>query len=176
MRLDKKIYNLLFVGLLFFGTATFAQDSGDSLNTVKIIGLKLHKGSVLIHSRDLRPIEDSYPTGIELDLAWHKISQKAWESCHCYPRLGAALTYWGYDNKDVLGQGLTGLFYLEPVFNTQGRVNYSIRAGFGLSYQNSPFDSISNPDNLSYSTYWGFPLQLGGSVHFRIQSRWMLNA
>ena len=176
MRLFQKIHRVLSVLFCSLATALCAQSSGDSLNTVKMVGLKLHKGSVLIHSRDLRPIEDSYPTGIELDLAWHKISQKAWESCRCYPKLGVALTYWDYDNKVVLGQGLTGLFYIEPVFNTRGKVNYSIRAGFGLSYQNSPFDSISNPDNLSYSTYWGFPLQLGGSVHFRIQSRWMLNA
>jgi hypothetical protein len=167
---------LLLVVFLVPGMAGYAQDSIGARNSVKMIGLKLHKGSVLIHSRDLRPIKDSYPTGVELDLAWHKLSQQAWESCHCYPRLGLALTYWGYDNKDVLGQGLTGLFYMEPVFNTRGSVNYSIRAGFGLSYQNSPFDSLLNPNNLSYSTYWGFPLQLGGSVHFRIQSRWMLNA
>ncbi len=170
------LFHVFCVVFLFSATWSFAQNSNDSLKAVKMLGLKIHKGSVLIHSRDLRPIEDSYPTGIELDLAWHKISQQAWESCLCYPKLGVALTYWGYDNKEVLGQGLTGLFYIEPVFNTKGRINYSIRAGFGLSYQNSPYDSIQNPNNLSYSTYLGFPLQLGGSVHFRIKSRWLLNA
>ncbi|MBT8298081.1 MAG: acyloxyacyl hydrolase [Maribacter sp.] len=152
-----------------------AQDSNDSLNSVKLVGLKFHLGSVLIHSKELRPIKDSYPTGVEFDLAWHKISQKAWESCMCYPKLGVALTSWGFDNKEVLGQGITGLFYIEPVFNTKGRVNYSVRAGLGLSYQNSPYDPVSNPDNQSYSTYIGFPLQLGGTVHFRIKNRWLLN-
>lgn len=154
----------------------YAQENSDSLNSVKLIGLKFHLGSVLIHSRELRPIKDSYPTGGEFDLAWHKISQKAWESCMCYPKLGMAITYWGFDNKEVLGQGITGMFYIEPVFNTQGWVNYSFRAGFGLSYQNSPYDPVTNPNNLSYSTYVGFPLQLGGSAHFRIKPRWFLNA
>ena len=166
----------LFIGVFLYSTEySFSQNTSDSINSVKLVGLKFHLGSVLIHSRELRPIEDSYPTGIELDLAWHKISQKAWESCMCYPKLGIALTYWGFDNKEVLGQGITGLFYIEPVFNTKGRVNYSVRAGLGLSYQNSPYDPISNPDNQSYSTYIGFPLQLGGTVHFRIKSRWLLN-
>ncbi len=166
----------LSAGFFIFSTEySFSQYSSDSLNSVKLVGLKIHKGTVLIHSRELRPIEDSYPTGIELDLAWHKISQKAWESCMCYPKLGIALTYWGYDNKEILGQGITGLFYFEPVFNTSGRVNYSLRAGLGLSYQNSPYDPVSNPDNLSYSTYLAFPLQLGGTVHFKIKSRWLLN-
>ena len=69
--------------------------------SVNAVGLKFHIGSVLIHSRELRPIEDSYPLGLELDYAWHKISQKAWESCMCYPKMGVALTYWDYDNPDV---------------------------------------------------------------------------
>lgn len=176
MRLQFILSHFLLFGLLFSGNFSFSQDTNDSISSVKLVGLKLHKGSVLIHSRDLRPIEDSYPTGVELDLAWHKISQKAWESCHCYPKLGVALTYWDYDNKEVLGQGVTGLFYIEPVFNTRGWVNYSIRAGFGLSYQNNPFDSITNPNNLSYSTEVGFPLQLGGTAHFRLKQRWLLNA
>lgn len=93
----------------------------------------------------------------------------------CYPKLGIALTYWDYDSKEVLGQGITGIFYIEPVFNTKGRFNYSIRAGLGLSYQNSPYDPVTNPNNLSYSTYLAFPLQLGGTVHFRVKPRWLLN-
>ena len=152
-----------------------AQKASDSVSTVKLAGLKFHVGSVLIHSRDLRPIEDSYPLGIELDFAWHKISQKAWESCMCYPKVGIALTHWDYDNPDVLGQGVTGLFYIEPVFNTNGWVNYSVRMGMGLSYQNKPYDPVDNPNNLSYSTYVAFPLQLGGSAHFRVQPRWLLH-
>lgn len=175
MLLYSRFFKLLLAIFLTSGPWAFAQNSRDSVNSVKLIGLKLHKGSVLIHSRDLRPIEDSYPTGVEVDLAWHKGSLKAWESCLCYPKLGVALTYWDYDNREVLGQGVTGLFYIEPVFNTRGRVNYSIRAGFGLSYQNNPFDAISNPDNLSYSTNLGFPLQLGGTAHFRLKQRWLLN-
>ncbi len=175
MRLSLRICCLLIGVFLSSTEYSFSQNTSDSLNSVKLVGLKFHKGSVLIHSRELRPIKDSYPTGIELDLGWHKISQKAWESCMCYPKLGIALTYWGFDNKEVLGQGITGLFYIEPVFNTKGRVNYSIRAGLGLSYQNSPYDSLLNPNNLSYSTYLAFPLQLGGTVHFRINSRWLLN-
>ena len=172
-------YCILFVlftaTLLQSSDYAMAQESNDAISSVKIVGLKFHLGTVLIHSRDLRPIKDSYPTGVELDLAWQKLSQKAWESCMCYPRIGVALTYWGFDNKEILGQGLTGLFYIEPLFNTKGRVNYSVRAGLGLSYQNTPFDPVTNPNNLSYSTYLGFPLQLGGSVHFRIDSRWQLD-
>jgi len=174
MRYLLTIGTLLFICCLSTGRLG-AMDPGDSTKAVKAFGLKLHQGSVLIHSRDLRPIRNSYPIGLELDLAWHKVSQKAWESCHCYPKVGAAITFWDYDNPEVLGQGLTGMFYIEPVFGAQHTVSFSIRAAFGLSYQNRPFDAESNPNNLSYSTYIAFPLQLGGNAHIRLHPKWYLD-
>ena len=164
---------VLFLSLCPFSLT--GQYQADTSQTVKVIGLKLHKGSVLIHSRHLRPIRDSYPTGLEFDLAWHKTSQKAWESCHCYPKMGIAATYWDYDNPEILGQGITALFYIEPVFGARHRVSFSIRAAFGISYQNRPYDAETNPDNLSYSTYIAAPLQLGGNVHVRLKPQWYLD-
>ena len=152
-----------------------ATEVADSIKPVKEIGLRLHQGFVLIHSRHLRPIKDSYPTGLEFDLAWHKVSQKAWESCHCYPKLGIATSFWDYDNPEVLGWGITGLFYIEPVFGATNRISFSVRAGFGLSYQTRPYDEETNPDNLSYSTYVAFPLQLGGNMHIRLKPQWYLD-
>ncbi len=165
---------MLLVGFFFFQPLR-ASDPGDSTKTLRLYGLRLHQGSVLIHSRDLRPIRNSYPTGLEFDLGWHQVSQKAWESCHCYPKLGAAISFWEYDNPDVLGQGITGMFYIEPVFGAWQAVSFSIRAAFGLSYQNQPYDEVTNPDNLSYSTYVAFPLQLGGNAHIRLHPQWFLD-
>jgi len=147
----------------------------DSLKAVKIFGFKWHQGVVLIHSRNLRPVKNSYPNGLEFDLAWHYTTLNAWETCHCYPRLGVALTFWNYDNPEILGYGLTGLFYVEPVFGASRRIGFSVRAGFGLSYQTKPYDEITNPDNMSYSTYLAFPLQLGGNMHIRIHQKWRFN-
>ena len=170
------IYGCVIILLWILQNPVFAINyQDDSLKSVTLIGIKAHKGAVLIHSRDLRAIRDSYPSGLEMDLAWHKISQRSWNSCLCYPRLGIALTFWNYDNPEVLGEGITGMFYLEPVFGAANQVSFSIRAAFGLSYQNRPHDPISNPDNLSYSTYLAFPLQLGGTLHLRAGPRVLVN-
>lgn len=147
----------------------------DSTKAVKLIGLKGHTGFILIHSKQLRHIRNSYPVGLEFDFAWQKVSQKAWESCHCYPKTGIATTVWDYDNPEVLGYGLTSMFYLEPVFSARKLLSFSIRAAFGLSYQSKPYHHEKNPANLSYSTYLAFPLQLGFSVHFRLKPKWYLN-
>jgi len=162
---------LLFLFFLSYQLA-FGTTPPDSTRFTRQIGLKLHQGFVIIHSRDLRPIRNSYPNGLELDFAWHNTSQKAWESCHCYPKLGLALTFWNYDHPEILGYGVTSLFYVEPIFGAFNKISFSIRAGMGLSYQSKPYDPLSNPDNYSYSTYIAFPLQLGVSLHYRFKPQW----
>ncbi len=162
---------VLVLGFIFVGMSLKASDT---IPVSKLIGLKLHQGFVLVHSRHLRPIRNSYPTGLELDFALHYTRQKAWDACHCYPRLGVALSFWEYDNPDILGQGIISMFYLEPVFGAWRKASFSIRAAFGFSYQNKPFDEVTNPNNLSYSTYIAASLQLGANLHLRLNPKWQL--
>lgn len=167
----------LLIGIFFLLAARVyaTSDPLDSSRVVQLLGLRLHHGFVLIHSRELVPVRHSNPTGVELDFAWHKTSEKAWESCHCYPKTGFVLTFWDYDQPDILGYGASGMFYLEPVFAAWHPAGFSVRAGIGLAYQTKPYDALSNPLNQSYSTYWAFVLQLGGSAHIRLHPRWLLD-
>ncbi len=146
----------------------------DSVRLRKVIGARVHYGKVLIHSRDLRPIEDSYPIGISADLAWQFLGKKSWEFCNCYPRAGVQITGWDFDNRPILGYGVTAMAYVEPVFLTRHRLNLSIRMAGGLAYLTTPFDSITNPNNLSYSTHFNFPLSVGLMFQFRINQQWTL--
>ena len=165
---------IFLVGIFPGGMAQEAPS--DSSKAVKILGFKFHQGFVLIHSRNLRPVKNSYPRGLELDMVWHYTTRNSWETCHCYPRLGIALTVWDYDNPEILGYGVTGLFFVEPVFGASKKLGFSVRAGLGLSYQSKPYDEESNPDNMSYSTTVAFPLQLGANMHLRLNPNWRLSA
>ncbi len=140
-------------------------------NTTFVSG-RFQQGSIIIHSRAIRAIEDSYPYGLQFDFGWHKKSEKDWNACNCYPKVGISLGVWNFDNPDVLGYGATGLFFLQPVFRADKKFSFSIRGGMGLSYQTKPHDPESNPDNLSYSTYLAFPLHLALAGHFRISDQW----
>jgi hypothetical protein len=152
-----------------------AQSDAPAQPVYRGLGLSFNQGVVLIHSRDIRAIRNSYPTGLEMDYFWHKTSRQAWSSCHCYPKLGVAATLWSFDHPRILGYGLTSLFYIEPVFGAGKRLSFSLRAGFGLSYQTKPYDTVTNPDNQSYSTHLAFPLTLGGKLHYRLNPRWYLD-
>jgi hypothetical protein len=164
----------LFLWCLAIKSLGAASPPPDSVSAFALLGARVHQGFVLIHSRDLAPVRNSYPFGLELDYAWHKVSARAWESCNCYPKIGVAATFWDYDDP-ILGEGVTGMFYMEPVFGFRRAVQFSVRAAFGLSYQNRPYDPVDNPFNFSYSTYVAFPLQLGGNVHIPVGKQWLID-
>ncbi|HKK87363.1 MAG TPA: hypothetical protein VJ917_00850, partial [Saprospiraceae bacterium] len=76
---------VLFASMLM-SISSFSQ-TGETLDKVyPYWSARLHQGFVLIHSRDLRPIEDSYPSGIEIDLGWQRADDESWKQCHCLPK------------------------------------------------------------------------------------------
>ncbi|MFP4470358.1 MAG: acyloxyacyl hydrolase [Bacteroidales bacterium] len=151
-----------------------AQDKQSGKSYLSL-GLRPHYGFVLIHSRDIRYVKDSYPQGLEFDVSWHYSGQKAYYDCLCMPRLGVSLTYWDFDNPEVLGQGLVSQFFVEPFYGSGRRFSFSFRAGTGLAYINRPYDSLANPNNLSYSTRINFTLNLSSTLNYVLSERVQLN-
>ncbi len=167
-------YGLSFM-LLCLTIKLLQATPADTIGIILMPNIRLHHGFVLIHSRELVPVRHSNPSGIELNLNWHKVSQQAWESCHCYPKVGAALSFWDFDQRDILGHSVTGMAYVEPVFGAWRPLSFSVRAAFGASYQSKPYDPIANPLNQSYSTHVAMAAQLGGSAHIRLGPQWLLD-
>ncbi|NCA84858.1 MAG: acyloxyacyl hydrolase [Clostridia bacterium] len=162
--------------MIFLSTGFFAvAQNASTISTVPFaVGLQAHTGFVILHSQDIRPIGQSYPRGIALETIWHYNTLNAYRQCLCFPRLGISATYWDYDNPQVLGQGANVLFFVEPVFGMPHRFTFSFRAGTGLAYANNPYDSITNPDNYSYSTRISFALTLAAGINYRLNDRWLL--
>ncbi|HEX2898813.1 MAG TPA: acyloxyacyl hydrolase [Bacteroidia bacterium] len=145
----------------------------DSIKTRLIVGARAHYGFVLIHSYALDPVRHSFPWGAEMDIGKQFVGKRAWDFCNCYPRAGAALTFWDY-GSEILGYGATAMWYVEPVFLTRYRLNLSIRLGSGLSYQTHPYDSVTNPNNLAYSLRINVPVAVGLALNFRLNPHWSL--
>ncbi|MHC1774971.1 MAG: acyloxyacyl hydrolase [Lentimicrobium sp.] len=175
--MERRISKLLFLitaGLAFSG---FASGNQDSLPEIRFnyFGIRIHYGSMIIHSRAIKDIGNAYPLGLELTLGRHSATQKAWDACNCYPKSGIMLGYWDFNKPDILGQGFSATAFIEPVFGIHGRIPYSIRAGTGFIYLTRPYDPVTNPYNFSYSTRISFPLLLGVSGNFRISPRLNMN-
>ncbi len=147
---------------------------GDTVNP-SVIGIRPQFAYVIIHSRDIRPMENTYPFCFGLDLKKRYTSRKTWETCNCYPMLGFSLMYWDFNNPEILGRGFSTLFFVEPFFGFMRKVNLSIRAGFGLAYLSNPYDEDKNPLNLSYSTHLGFPLLLSINLNYQLSPKFNIN-
>jgi len=140
-----------------------------------VLGIRQHYGFVFIHSRELRPIKDSYPWGTELTLNWHKMDQKSWEVCNCYARVGLLFSFFDFDNREILGYGFNVGGFIEPFFTSHKKLNISLRPVGGFSFDTRPYDEANNPDNYSYSLPINVYLQLNLALNYRVNERIGLN-
>ncbi|MEQ9062825.1 MAG: acyloxyacyl hydrolase [Vicingaceae bacterium] len=167
---------LLIISILFHCPAMLTAQEGQGKNSVVQFGITAHKARILIHNKDLQVVDNSYPNGIEAEVAWQGMGQESWNKCHCFPKLGFSLRFWDYDAPDILGYGLGGLFFIEPEYNSFGRISFGVRAGFGLTYMSNPFDAENNTDNQAYSTALNFDLVLAAKAGIRLSKQSRLNA
>jgi len=138
------------------------------------IGLSFEYGHILKHTHSLRKLDNSFPTGISLDYSKFLLQKEAFEFCNCFPKLGVEVSYFDFDNEEILGHGFLGIGYLEPYFRTDKKMNLFFRIGLGGAYLSNPFDDISNPTNDLYSTDLSFVLMVGLGINYRLNEKWNL--
>ncbi len=177
IRIGCFIWLLVSVWVLhsFAGTPANNDQAHDTLATPKVLSVEPHKGFIIIHSKDIRNIKNSYPTGFDLSLCLHDNSKSAWETCNCYPRTGLGFSFFDFDNQRVLGQGYLLSFYIEPFFELGKGFSFSFKGTSGLGYLTKPFDEETNPDNRSYSLHVNGYLQLKAGLNYRFNPRWLVS-
>lgn len=167
----------LLPACLLFAATTMAQDSADVVPLrFAFWNLGVQHGVILIHSRDLVPVRHSNPIGVELEWGRHHASDKAWESCHCFPRSGFSIGLWDFEQPDILGQAITPQIFVEPVFRAWKTWNFSLKGGFGFAVMNRPYHPLTNPLNQGYSTRLALSAQLGFAVNRALAPGWNLHA
>jgi len=140
-----------------------------------ITGVRLHYGYIFAHTKSIEAAAHSNPLGIQTDFSWHFTSDNAYNYCNCYPRLGLSFYYWDFRNPEILGQSLNLLAFAEPFFRPAKKLSFSIRPGLGISYMNNPYDELTNPENLCYSTQFAFVLLINLSAYYKITDHFQLN-
>lgn len=178
-RIEGKLGFVVRLMLVLFFMKIFAvplfSANQDSTRFPFMIGVRPQYGFIIIHSKDIVPVKDSYPFGLSLDLSWHFNSQKAYQQCLCFPRIGISNTFWDYDSNEILGRGFNSIFFIEPYYGINNKVSFSLRGGTGLAFANKPYDEISNPENLSYSTRFSFALLVAANLNVWLSERMMMS-
>ncbi|WP_224997255.1 acyloxyacyl hydrolase [Cesiribacter sp. SM1] len=165
---------LLTTSTLYAQQATVTENNSKS--TAINVGLQGHYGFIIPHSSTIREVADSNPWGIEADLSFHFTSAKAWQYLQGYPRLGASLAYYNFNNPDVLGNAYSLVFYAEPFLSAHKNFSVSFRLGGGVAYLTNPYDEETNPQNLFYSTRFSFPLVANLMANYRLNELLLIRA
>lgn len=162
---------------LFQQSYVYSQiNNSDSMRRPSLfsIGIGLQKGFIFAHSPEVENTKGARPAGIELILSWQRTDKSAWDLCNCFPRKGLLLGFYDFDS-DVLGKGIVGAFFLEPVYRISRKTFFSFRAASGFAYLSNPFDSVGNPTNRSYSTDISGYLLLSGGAWVKLHERLWTN-
>lgn len=167
---------ILLLGLLLPAALPAVAQEKDSAATAITVGLHSHYGFIIPHASELRHIADSHPWGLELDMSFHFTDKKAWQYLQGYPRLGASLAYFNFDNPEVLGNAYSLIVFAEPFLSAHKDFSLSFRLGTGISYMDTPHHPETNPENLFYSTAISFPLVANIMANYRLNEYLLLRA
>jgi len=145
----------------------------DSIRPVKAflsLNVSFHKGFIIPHSAAIRSVSYSKPWITEIDLAWHFSTEKAWQYCSCYPRIGLSAQYINFDNLKVLGRGYALTPYVEPFLSAYRKFSLSVRFAAGIIYLDNVYHPIHNPENLFYSSHISYLLSVSTAINYRLTS------
>lgn len=140
-----------------------------------VFGFKTQSSFIIPHSEDLKPISGTYPLGFQVDWSKLNLSQKAWEQCNCYSKIGLSFAYFNYRNPEILGNSYNLILFAEPYLGFENRLYFTFRTGIGLTYLNQVFDEKTNPQNTFYSSPISFIVLLNLAANYRIDQQWSLN-
>lgn len=132
-------------------------------------------GQIGVHSSELKYLNNTNPTGIQIDMGIHYLSQKTYSEYSFYPRAGVTLNYWDFQDESI-GKGASATAYLEPFLMSFDHFMMSVKGGIGLMWLSNPYDSITNKQNKAYSLSWAIPVNLGASLYFPLNDKWLVKA
>lgn len=131
--------------------------------------------NLLLHSKDIAPIGTSNPVGAGVDFYALLLRDSDWSACHCIPAFGVSLNWHSFDNPSVLGWGMPLYGYLEPRFYLGKGWTFSFRGGAGIAWLSTPFDSLSNPLNLSYSRHLNTFVMVNAGLRKDLSPQWSMH-
>ena len=162
---------VLLLLLSCFPTLCLAGSDSTKQKPTLIVGSGLQTGFIIPHSSELKEVSESSPWGINVDISKLMYSDKAWNNCNCYSKLGLAFNYYNYSNPAQLGNSYNLILFVEPKLGFRKKVNMSLRTGLGATYLDQVYDPVNNPDNLFYSSPLSFILQLQLKLNYEINKR-----
>jgi len=138
------------------------------------IGIQSHYGFIIPHTQAIEPVSHTNPYGFEISLNNLKTSYSSWSTFARYNISGVQLSYFNFQNPDIVGSAYLLTVYTEPVLRSGKKFILSLKGGAGFSYQTKIYNDIENQLNKFFSTRLSYPLYLSARFKYMITSRTFL--
>lgn len=139
-----------------------------------LTGLQFHYGFIIPHSESIRNVSYTNPYGIELSRRNFRTSFKDWQVFNAYWISGVEVSYFNFQNPEILGYAFAVSAFAEPVISHRKRFFFTIKGGGGLSYHSLIYDPVDNPLNMFFSSKISFPIYVSIRFKYRIGDKTFL--
>lgn len=157
--------SLVFIAM-FASQVAIAQT--DSSKIVYDVSVSYLYTSIWTGQSSLKPFKQNHPQVVQFDFGILKNSQKSWNYCNCYSRNGVSLSYIDFGNPSQLGQAFAIAVFTEPTLFSSQRFVLSLRASTGFAFLNKVYDSVSNKENIFFSSKVSYLLVAGVNASYRL--------
>ena len=143
------------------GWAQVAQAQADTAvarRSPLVIGAYAQGSIIMAHTRAIKHLVASHPTGFEVNLQRQTTGAAPWHGWYKYPKIGLALTYYDFHNP-VLGYAVSASPYISKSFSRGPKHDLSFRLGAGLAYLTNPYNQETNHKNTIASSALNATLQ-----------------
>ena len=178
---------LRIIILLFFISLFTLDIFGAEKDTIKIkekrfvkyLDLRFESGIMMNNGTDegAEIIKNSYYNGLDLRLGFRNIQKNnIYGNVYRRPYLGIGFYSSTFHNQNIGKPNAVYFFITVPLtFERNKRLSFSYSGAFGLSFNFTPYDSISNPANLFIGSEQNCYFHFGMAAGYKISNKFALN-
>lgn len=153
--------------------ALLSSLSASSQNT-QFLRLQTHKGFIIPHSPELKPVASKNIWGISADYGWIMTNENSWKNCNCFAKVGMSAAMFNYNKPDILGNSYNVSIFGEPYLGFSRKLYLTIKGGMGVSYLDQVYHENTNPTNTFISAPISYILFLSPGLNYRAHNNWTI--
>lgn len=130
----------------------YGQGAFDTNGYTYSIGGYASRGFIVMHDKEMGHLTQSHTNGASVYIKKHTYGKRAWEEAFKYPDIGISLHYLDY-NSHLLGETFSAMGTIDYYLLRKKNRAVIFEFGFGLGYNNKPYNSETNNKNIALGSY-----------------------
>ena len=173
--LTRYALSVALLGLLLLQNPASAQESDADYNHFIQLGYQpgfMLQSNAFVKGSNATGEPIKYYTAGRLEFGWQTTGAKPWHQIWNYPSFGMGFYTVDYLNEDEIGNPRAIYGFVNLPVKRWERWAFSIRPGFGVSYNWKRFDPVTNPNNTAIGAFRAAYIDLGVDFSYYLDPHW----